>query len=317
MIPAISVLIASDDSHLSRLDPSLLSQQAQMEMFVDAMQNKDRFMHNENYKDLSEWHGITCNDAGEVVEIHIDYDEEPQEALLGGRMNMKFLPQTVQLILLDGQAIRGTLEANALPDIIKSFSVVRNEIEGPLVMSDFPRGIQIVDVGENKLQGEINWAAMPPNLEIFSVPGNKLCGGILLSNLPPSLTLLGLGVNQFSGEISLLSLPPNLTHLDVSNNDLYGSLIFDAIPARMEAFELSGNRFTGTVHFSQIIENQLRFHVDDNQLVGSLGGFTRFLPNAHFLRTQKNKLSGELSLDTIPETEDEIWLNNNDRRDRH
>ena len=297
---AICILIASDDAHMSRLDPTLLSQQALMEMFVDAMQNKDRFMHNENYKDISEWQGMTCNDNEEVIEVRISHDVHNQHPKLGGRMNMRFLPSTVRSLIIVGQDMEGTLEANDMPTYLETFNIRSNLITGELNVKDFPQTLTTLQVDYNALSGEIEWEFLPANLKNFDAVSNEFHGSILLTNLPSTLEVLNLSNNQFSGEINLLSLPRNLHQLSIGGNNLCGRLLFDAVPERLSTLQLSSNHFTGNIDFKRIIPNALYFSIRGNEVEGSLATFQEFLPNVHTLYVDKNMLSGEVPLSAIP-----------------
>ena len=92
MLSSATLLIHTIDSSLSRIDPTLFSDQAKMEIAFERTTNKSRFLDDTgNYALITEWNGVQISDDGSVTRIDIN-----DGARMRGNVNFSFLPQTLQ-----------------------------------------------------------------------------------------------------------------------------------------------------------------------------------------------------------------------------
>ena len=100
MLQIVCVLAMDHSSHLGRLDPASLSQQARMEMFIESTKNKnstDCFLDTEGkYNDIAYWPCVAMGaDSGKIVSFA--YSIEHGYLPLHGTLNFSFLPQFMSI----------------------------------------------------------------------------------------------------------------------------------------------------------------------------------------------------------------------------
>ena len=117
------LLTASDsDKNLSRLDPTLLSPQAQMDIAFQGTENKTDFTDEDgNFRDIHEWPDIDLEDIydekedNNVLGIFFSVLEGFEDSALGGTINFRFLPESIVDLHLEGNELHGTVQTRDLP----------------------------------------------------------------------------------------------------------------------------------------------------------------------------------------------------------
>ena len=218
----ILTCLTAESDHIGRFDPSLLIQQARMELLVQHLPNKHRLYTDEgDFKPISEWPGVTVNANDEVTNI-----VRPWNA---------------------GDLYAGTVEFQWLPATVETISLVYGAVEGIFRAIDFPRKTTEIVITGNKLTGCIETANLPDNLRELNLMSNRISGTINLCTLPNSLESLALARNSITGKIDLQHLPQALCALNIRSNALSGGLIARNLPSHLQKVNISSNNFFGNL----------------------------------------------------------------------
>ena len=262
---AFQVFITVDPS-LGRLEYSLMSDQALMEMFIEKFDDETKKENQDKhgmYLDACEWECIECDDHERVVEIDIDsrsvsgtldlcYVPPKVKVLeirppwlngkLTGSVDLAHLPGEVQVVDLRGNALTGELDLTHLPKEMRILSIKHNQLSGEIDLTQLPKRMKQLILTVNQLTGGIDLTHLPGGMGHIYLSYNELSGEIDLTQLPKEMTILALCNNQFSGEINLTHLPHGMQNLILENNKLSGSFVMKAITNRMLT-DAGGNKF--------------------------------------------------------------------------
>ena len=239
-------LLLTVDPSLGRLDYSLLSDQALMEMLIDGLNDKSKKEYQNKhgmYLDVCEWSCVKCDDDERVIEIDIE-----------------------------SHHARGSLELRYVPPKVKVLKKTwpLSKLTGSVDFTHLPEGIQVIDLQNNRLTGEIDSTELPDGMSYVLLYNNQLTGEINLAQLPCGMKDLSLAKNQFSGEIDLAHLPEGMNYLSLHSNRLTGEIDLTQLPNRMEILFLQNNQLTGEIDLTQLPDRMNVLHLHDNQLSGSL-----------------------------------------------
>ena len=237
----------SVDPALGRLDASLLSDQALMEMLFEGMQ--DSFVKKSDFQDesgnfldacewqISEENRVQCTDerVTDILFSALSFNKT--------QFPFRFIPPLMQRFTLVYADLHGTLDTSVLPQNLIDFGVLDSSLHGTINFSNFPRKLQFIHVEENKFTGSCD-----------------------LYNLPDALVELQASENEFIGEISLDNLPRSMKLLDLSGNYLTGSITISRLPKAMQEVLLQNNEFTGEFRLMSITPNLLEINICDNPL---------------------------------------------------
>ena len=256
---------------------------------------------------LNQWHGVTTDAAGDVVELRL-----PDNRLSGT------IPSSLgSLANLDELVLAGNQLSGSIPAALCRFADSINPQQGGVILPCEGSGEERAVLAEfYEAAGGANWAdnanwnthaplgqwhgvgtdaagsvvelRLPNNRLSGTIPsslsgltnlrwlyldGNQLSGTIPSSLGGLNLEILALGRNRLSGTIpSSLGGPPNLKWLSLSENQLSGS-----IPSslggltNLELLHLAENQLSGTIPSSLGgLTNLESFWLSDNQLSGSI-----------------------------------------------
>ena len=221
---------------------------------------------------LSEWHGVTTNDAGRVTEVRLG------ENNLNGRIPA-VVGTLTGLIWLDfqGNQLTGSIPtelgnlsnlrvlrlndnqfSESIPDRLGNLSALaqlemaNNGFTGTIPPSlGSLSNLQTLDLQSNRLNGEIPpWLGNLAKLEWLRLDGNEFTGQIPngLSRLS-NVTFLVLSGNQLTGQIpSWLGNMTSLERLGLSDNRLSGEIptALGNLP-NLRLIRLGGNSLTGCI----------------------------------------------------------------------
>ena len=225
----------------------------------------------DNFTDVCEWQGITCDDAElvrriqlEEIAMHVELTED-----IG-------CIHTLEHIHLKNNGLKGII---------------------PTSIASLP-SLQMIDLSMNSLTGEVPVFVSESLVEI--VLGDNEFSGTLSNNLSdhPLLKWFDVSFNQLSGiipnSISSLSM---LEILEMSNNSLTGTLpeSFANLKALEDLF-IQNNQLTGTLP-KELFNSQIalrRFWIQNNFFSGSLPQSMVDLIHLDNLDIAGNKLQGTI-----------------------
>ena len=210
-----TVLLSTADSQLGRVDYSLLSDQALMEMLIEEISDaaKKKYQDKDGmYIDVCDWERIKCDADGNVIKV---YDIEAD-----GTISLSYIPPKVWSFQMFMRGVHGTLETSALQPSLK-----------------------VLKIAQNKFHGTVNFATLPPNMVKLGVYKNAFTGSVNLESLPDSLTHLWIFRNKFSGTLCLKKLPPKFKYFEISDNAFSGDFHLQNVPATLEALYAHENQF--------------------------------------------------------------------------
>mmetsp|Transcript_34556 Transcript_34556/g.53945 ORF Transcript_34556/g.53945 Transcript_34556/m.53945 type:complete len:245 (-) Transcript_34556:12-746(-) len=215
---ATRVLLYSEDTDnmLGRFSRESMSDQQCMEYMIAQVTQIGVFKTTEGYfKDVCAWQGVTCDSSGAVLKVN--WRGSP--LLKGGTIELKYMPEKVDLFIVKRQSLHGTLPADSISPNL--------------------RGLDLVD---NFLGGEIQWKLLPTKLENMLLDENFFSGTVDLTCLPKELRMLGLSSNRLSGSIDITALPRNLVRLYMNEN-LFNQSTIDVnnIPKAAECYIFTDN----------------------------------------------------------------------------
>ena len=221
-------------------------------------------------KPPGEWHGVTTNSNGRVIELDL-YGNQLSGSIpseLGNLANLTTLGLAVNQLSGSIPSELGNL-AN-LTGLWLSANQLSGEIPSELRNL---ANLTILGLSSNQLSGAIpSELGNLANLTTLALSANQLSGAIPseLGNLT-NLTGLGLAGNQLSGTIpSELGNLSNLTGLGLSYNQLSGSIPSElGNLANLTKLYLSANQLTGSIP-SELgnLANLTLLWLADNQLTG-------------------------------------------------
>ena len=146
---------------------------------------------------VCEWYGVECNVKKEVVSLKW---RQILGLKLGGVLSWGDLPHTVQIIRLENNVLRSSIDFPVLPDGLLYLDLTRNRFSGTIDGTRLPPHIRSVRLGSNRFTGILDLTLLPYTLEHFSAPSNEFIGTPSLKYLPDALKELDLRENLFQWE---------------------------------------------------------------------------------------------------------------------
>ena len=243
---------------------------------------------------IGEWHGVTTNSNGRVVEL----------ILSSNQLTGEIPPELGRLSNLEVLALHDNQLTGEIPPGLGGLSNLEvlglrtNQLTGgvPSELGRLSNLTQLV-LSSNQLTGEI-----PPelgrlsNLEVLALHDNQLTGEI-----PPglgglsNLTLLWLSSNQLTGGVpSELGRLSNLTQLALHNNRLTGEIPPElGRLSNLTQLVLGSNRLTGEIPPELGgLSNLTQLALYDNRLTGEVPPELGGLSNLTLLWLGPNQLTG-------------------------
>ena len=214
---AITLLCA--DIGLGKMDPSMLSDQDRMELFVANLAHKylATFQTQDGtFLDMCEWTGMECDEDGNIFEVCL-------QRACDGTVCLEFFPESVDTIIISSNgSLEGTLNTSKLPSRLEVCELDGNNFDGVVDMTKLPKALSSLSVAQNDFSGECDLTALPSGLEALNASENGFSGSLCLDSLPKRMRTLDVSCNCLSGSISLENLPESLEELQISANSLTG-----------------------------------------------------------------------------------------------
>ena len=220
-------ILLSDNSHLGRFNPTLLSDQQCLELLVSEMETRASFQDDDgDFLECSKWRGLYR--ANGHIRI-IDWFFENRYCYLkpispGGTIALEWIPQSVERFSVRHLQLNGSIETALLPRGIRRFNVESNQLTGPFDTAGLPPSIEQIRIHSNQLCGTINIPALPHAVCIFMAQRNTFSGGLDFSRISKMLKEVHLQGNQFSGPLQLDDIQ-SIEMLDLRDNCFRQSLL--------------------------------------------------------------------------------------------
>ncbi|KAJ7949542.1 putative Receptor protein kinase [Quillaja saponaria] len=279
------------------------------------------------------WRGITCNTAGNVIQINLAYT-----GLEGTLDNLDFssFPNLLSLDLKENQ-LEGSIPQNiGILSKLQYLDLSTNSLNGtlPLSLANLTQAFEL-DVSRNNLTGELDPRLFPDgkdqpktgliSMKRFLIQNTKIGGRIPneIGNMR-SLVLLDIDLNSFYGpippsivncsQLSIILISKNhlsgpipfnfgrlskLTHLQFFTNNLSGS-----VPqgignlSMLTALHLAENNFTGQLPPQLCRGGKLvNFSAAHNSFTGPIPVSLRNCQSLHRVRLEYNQLTGYIDQD--------------------
>jgi len=219
-MPTVPLFLVMIDPSIGRVDKSSLSQHTLLELVFAGVEPKEA-IYADASDDVAKWHGVSCNDNGDVIEINFSTNSLRK---IHGSIDVQWLPATVVSFLASWNTLSGTIDMEALPHTLQGLEVDQNELTGSLRLRNLPPPLARVYLSYNRFSGEVDLTNLPPKMSVLSVACNALSGPLDLTSLPPNMEKLYIYRNEFSGETDFLQLPQSLRFFNLSGTKLKGVL---------------------------------------------------------------------------------------------
>ena len=128
MLPmAILQVFLCVDPSLGKVDKASLSNQILMELFIGSIENRGGICgHDGDVKDIGEWPGVALNESNDVTAI------EWRDIGLAGAFDPKWLPETVERLLLYDNAFSGPVDLTCFPENLQEIDLSGNSLTGDI-----------------------------------------------------------------------------------------------------------------------------------------------------------------------------------------
>ena len=175
--------------NVGRVNYSTICDHQRMEKLVEGLDNLSRFMRDDDdndFKDVCEWSGVTCDKDG----------------------------VNVSGIYWCSKRLNGTMDLSWIPPMVTFCTVAGNKLSGTLDTSMLPRNLKTLYLYSNKYIGTVDWESLPPNIERVSMWNNQLEGNVNLDVLPRSLIYLRVHSNNFTSVSGIIREDLSVSGID-------------------------------------------------------------------------------------------------------
>ena len=242
ILPHSLLTVSLDIDGLGRCNPSMLPQQALLELLIQDIKYKERFQDDSGaFLDICDWVGLSTDEDGQVYRIMWTRSTFNYADL--ERIDFRWLPPSLLFLHISGNSTLGSLET-----------------------CDLPRSLCFIRLRENKLYGTLNLRTLPPDMRLCDVGFNQFTGSLDLGQLPKGLETLFLTSNEFSESIDLTNLPSTLSKINLAKNKLSGNLDLSQLPEKIARVLLQGNEFSGYVNCTNMPESLQVLRLDSSKV---------------------------------------------------
>jgi len=316
--------LCADISHLGRLNYESLSQQAQMEILVEGIENKSQLQDlNGNYLEVGRWRGVENGDVHRILWLDPEWPG-------AGTIDLNYLPMTVITVMIQAQRPRILIDPLRLSPTLMNLWIENANI--PIFpFAKISREFKNLTIINSHIEGTVEVTDLPMNMHSFSVQENMMSGTFDFKSLPEYMAVLNIRKNFFSGSLDIENLPRRLEILNVSYNTFSGPLRFSSLPETMKEFLIEGNNFYGKIRFGRVFQSLHIFAARENKLDGeicprelqcnniliaknSLSGkvkFSDFFYGVVLLDLSQNNFCGSIDLSALPGSLVEMNLSKN------
>ena len=252
--------------YVGKVDPFDVSSQVKMELLISGIPDTTRFRDKAGtFLDIKEWTGVSLDEDGDVISIRWA-SMFSRIFPKGGKIDLKWIPRTVERIEISGDNLEGVFNASDFTDSMVSLAIVKNQIRGSIHFGHLPRKLTILRLDMNELQGSIDLRGIQSPLWSIALCNNLLEGSVDLTSLKDPLNSLFIANNQLSGSVDLSMLPQSLTQLQLMGNKLCGTLQLVNLPKSLFMIDASRNDFSAAIICGPFSENFSVLNLQDNPL---------------------------------------------------
>ena len=221
----LHLVIVEPAENLGRINYDCMTQQTLMELLVQGIYDKDRFLSADGtFLDLKYWEGIECTPDGGNVK-RIEWSLYFHKA---GTIDLQWVPPTVERIDLFGSLLHITNFDKLTPSLEK-FNYGNNEVRDKMQNFQLPENLRSIRLQDNFISGTVDLGDFPFNLRVFDADGNDLHGTLDLDKLRSPIKEVGLANNNFEGMIFFDSLPATLKELRLGENRFFPSVCWEKL----------------------------------------------------------------------------------------
>ena len=192
-------LFLSVDPSLGRLDYTLLSDQALMEMLIEGFDDETKRKYQDKngmYLDVCKWSHVECDDDERVVEIHIEGRD------IIGSADLFYIPPKVKSLDIipgfDRTELKGSADLTHLPDGMESLSITGSRITGEVDLTQLPVEMKSLILTDNQLEGQIDLTKLPRKMQLLLLNFNHLSGSLVIKNMSEGMYFISLEGNHFN-----------------------------------------------------------------------------------------------------------------------
>ena len=202
-------------TRLGKIQGSELPQEYKLDLFVRGIKNLNPTWNTNT--PACEWHGVWCNEEGEVGAI------DWKGCNLQGTFFWEHLPKSVLILDLSRHELCGLVEFELFPPKLETLRLSSNKFTGSI--KNLPVFMQVISVDDNCFTGELNFGLLPASLRFLDVSHNELSGTPQFGDIKSNLRRIYLRNNFFEGEVDFQRLPGTVIWLTLDGNrDLSGMI---------------------------------------------------------------------------------------------
>ena len=162
------LVLSADESHIGRMNPSMLSDQQMIELFFTPDDFDVAHAHlGGSTSDACSWVGVGCADDGDETIEEIDWHSV--DLILQGSLCFEMLPRDIRIVSLYEQALSGSVDISDLPVKLEVICVQKCFLSGTLDVGNLPHSLTQLHFLGNRITSLINLRDLPEGLEHFRV----------------------------------------------------------------------------------------------------------------------------------------------------
>ena len=239
-----ALLLPSVDGMLGRMQPSDLTEQARMELFLSSLEHKSFASLRDDrgdFIDMRTWpQDVIQTNNGTVTHVTLWYEK------IRGTINLEILPGSIGTLQCVSPLVCGTLETSKLPHSLIYLEINCTKMSGAVDLTSLPRDSVHIDLSGNRFSGSCNLTALPNEIEKLLLSKNYFSGSVRLDKLPLGIETICLDANQLCGTLSFAGLPSSLRDLNLDYNKFCGELRITSPSPMLTNVSVEDNEFDAT-----------------------------------------------------------------------
>jgi len=243
---------------------------------------------------LCAWHGVRCDEAGDVVELDLGSNGLTGPLPLGP---IGQLGGTLRELSLDNNALSGgwpTAPPLSLPRLVRLNVGYNKKLVGPLPdLALAMPSLQYLFLNFCRFTGPVPWLRAARKLRSAYLCGNRgLQGQVPDLRGLADLEYLDLSRNQFDADCPSFAGLQKIRYIDLSRNALHGTIPSMGGHPALQYLLLNHNQLTGALPSLNACADLHSLDASHNKLSGPLPAFE--LRSLNFIDVSHNALSGPI-----------------------